>query len=298
MRIFFEVVMPVLLIFAAGYSLQRWKRLDIRSVSTFALYVLTPGLVFRTFYQTEFDVQYVNMVVFSLILLLILIFINKLYRRIRGFSRSIESGLILSTVFMNSGNYGAPIILFAYGNKGFEYAVSLLVLHAIIMNFFGVYYAARGKSGIKAAIKSVLEMPPTYAVIVAVLFQLFDITLQKNMLSAINLVADAAIPTVMLTLGMQLAEIKLRQFEWGKILYGVIVRMFLSPLIAYLIIHFIPMDPLLAKVLIVSSAMPSAATTVMYALQFDSEPKLVSSITLITTLVSIVTITPLLYLLG
>jgi malate permease and related proteins len=65
-----------------------------------------------------------------------------------------------------------------------------------------------------------------------------------------------------------------------------------------LIVYFLPLDLLLEKVLIVSAAMPSAATTTMYALQFDAEPELVSSITFITTLVSIGTITPLLYLLG
>ncbi|WP_255488132.1 hypothetical protein [Ornithinibacillus hominis] len=40
--------------------------------------------------------------------------------------------------------------------------------------------------------------------------------------------------------------------------------------------------------------MPSAATTTMYAIQFDTEPELVSSITLVSTLFSIVSITVLL----
>jgi predicted permease len=60
----------------------------------------------------------------------------------------------------------------------------------------------------------------------------------------------------------------------------------------------LPMDPMMAKVLIVSAAMPSAATIVMYAVQFDSQPRLVSSVTLVTTLFSIFTITVLLIMLG
>ena len=232
MKIFIEVVLPVLLIFVVGYGLQKWKKLDVRNISTFSLYVLTPALVFRTFYKTELDVQYLNMVIFSFILLFLLILTNKIYARIRKIPQSVESGLILSTVFMNSGNYGAPIVLFAYGTVGFNYSVSLLVLHAILMNFFGVYYAARGKAGIKIAIKSVLEMPPTYAVFAALIFQAFHITLPENTMSAVDLVADAAIPVVMLVLGMQLAEIKLKHFQWDKISFGVGVRMFLSPLIA------------------------------------------------------------------
>lgn len=298
MSIFINVVLPVLIIFAAGYSIQKWKRLSIKPVSTIALYIMTPCLVFRTFYETELNLQYLNMVFFSIVLLAGIIAINKIYVKMREYSYSLESGMILSTAFMNSGNYGAPIILFAYGEEGFAYSVSFLVLQAIIMNFFGVYYAARGEAGFRLALKSVFEMPATYAVIIALPSNLLDWNLPENLISAINLVADATIPTVMLVLGMQIAEISLKRMDWDKVIYGTFVRLFVSPLIAYLIIVVYPMDPLLEKVLIVSAAMPSAATTTMYAVQFDSEPELVSSITLITTLLSVLTITVLLTILA
>lgn len=124
------------------------------------------------------------MVVFSIILLAALIVINKLYVWKMKYSSSLESGMILSTAFMNSGNYGAPIILFAYGQEGFGYAVSLLVLHAIFMNFFGVYYAARGLVGISTAVIAVLTMPATYAVIIAIIFKMVDV----NVVSSVTLI--------------------------------------------------------------------------------------------------------------
>lgn len=298
MEIFFQVVLPVILVFLFGYLIQIWKRLDIKSISTVAIYVMTPCLVFRVFYSAELDMQYFYMVIFSAILLILIIFINVIYAKIRKYNQSIESGLILSTAFMNSGNYGAPIILFAYGEVGFAYSVSFLVLQAIIMNFFGVYYAARGKATIGVAIKSVFEMPATYAVIIALLLKSFHLEIPSNLFQTIDIIADATIPTVMIILGMQLANIKWTKFEWGHISYGVIVRLIVSPVIAYLITLFFPFDPLLAKVLIVSAAMPSAATIVMYAVQFNAQPKLVSAITLMTTIVSIFTITILLAILG
>jgi predicted permease len=298
MEIFIQVVFPVLLIFLIGYTIQKRAKLDIKSVSTVAIYILTPCLVFRTFYRAELDIQYVMMVFFAALLLFSLLIINKIYARLRKYPQSVESGLILGTAFMNSGNYGAPIILFAYGELGFAYSISFLVLQAIIMNFFGVYYAARGAYGIGKALETVLKMPATYAVLLALALQGLEVEVPGNIFSVIDLVAEATIPIVMIVLGMQLAEIKLRQFQWGKIWYGVAVRMVASPLIAFGLIQFIPMEPLLQKVLIVSAAMPSAATTTMYAVQFDAEPDLVSSITLITTLVSIFTITILLIYLG
>ncbi|MCT8137179.1 AEC family transporter [Anaerobacillus sp. CMMVII] len=298
MQIFLQVVLPVILVFLIGYLVQIWKRLDIKAISTVAIYVMTPCLVFRVFYTAELDMQYFYMVIFSIILLVAIIVINVVYAKLRGYSQSLESGLILSTAFMNSGNYGAPIILFAYGEIGFAYSVSFLVLQAIIMNFFGVYYAARGKATIKVALKSVFEMPATYAVIIALVLKGLQVEVPGNLFQTIDIIADATIPTVMIILGMQLANIKWTKFEWGHISFGIIVRLIISPIIAYFIILLFPFDPLLAKVLIVSAAMPSAATIVMYAVQFDAKPKLVSAITLMTTIVSIFTITILLAILG
>jgi len=59
-----------------------------------------------------------------------------------------------------------------------------------------------------------------------------------------------------------------------------------------------PINDLLKAVMIVQSAMPAAANTTMFALQFGTEPDLVSFTTFITTLISIVTIPLVLFFLG
>ncbi|RPF54319.1 AEC family transporter [Aquisalibacillus elongatus] len=295
MGVFLQTVLPVISIFFIGYILQKWLKLDVKSVSSVALYVMLPCLVFQTFYESELNEQYIKMVVFSAILLLAIIMINKILKWILKLDLTDESSLVLGTAFMNAGNYGAPIILFAFGEEGFVYSVSFLVLQAIIMNFFGVYYAARGtKGGMVKAVYSVLKMPPTYALMIVMFVKFFDIRMPDAVMSPVDLLASALVPMVMVVLGMQLANIKFEKLEWWKVSYATVVRLFLSPLIAFIIVSFIDMEPLLAKVLIVSSAMPSAATTTMYAVEFNTKPDLVSSITLVTTIMSVFTISVLL----
>ncbi|MGP4059081.1 AEC family transporter [Halobacillus sp. H74] len=290
MTVFIQVVFPVLLIFGAGYLIQKLANLDIKSVSTIALYIMLPCLVFQTFYEADLNGEYLMMLVFSVLLLFSILIINKIVSKVRNYDQKMESGLILSTAFMNSGNYGAPIILFAFGEEGFVYSVSFLVLQAIIMNFFGVYYAAKGTAGLKMAIVSVLKMPPTYAVLVALVMNLGGIPMPENLMSSVDLLAAATIPMVMVVLGMQLAGIPVKNLEWSKVSYASSVRLIASPLIAFALTFVLPMSDLMASVLVVSAAMPSAATTTIYAVQFNSKPELVSSITLMTTLFSVVTI--------
>lgn len=290
MAIFFQVVLPVVIVFLAGFILQKYLRLEIKSISTVVLYILLPCLVFETFYQAEFDQDYLMMLVFSILLLFSILLVNKLAAKAFGYGTSTESGLILSTAFMNAGNYGAPIVLFAFGEEGFVYSVSFMVLQQIVMNFFGVYYAAKGAAGIGLAIRTVLKMPPTHAIWLALVFKYTPLPLSENLMSSIQLVGQATIPTVMILLGMQLANITVNNLAWAKISYAASLRLLGSPLIAWALTVILPMSDLMANVLIISAAMPSAATTTMYAVQFDSKPELVSSITLITTLLSIITI--------
>ncbi|UOQ45666.1 AEC family transporter [Halobacillus salinarum] len=290
MTIFFQVVLPVVLVFVAGYVLQKILHLEIKSVSTVALYIMLPCLVFKTFYEAEFNNEYFIMLLFSALLLVIILAVNKLIAVIMKLETSLESGLILSTAFMNAGNYGAPIVLFAFGQEGFVYSVSFMVLQQIVMNFFGVYYAAKGAAGIEMAVKTVLKMPPTYAVVIALVMKFASVPVSDNIMSSISLVGDATIPSVMILLGMQLANITVKNLQWDKISYAAALRLIGSPLIAWALTILLPMNDVMASVLIISAAMPSAATTTIYAVQFDSKPDLVSSITLITTLASVVTI--------
>lgn len=296
--IFVQVIFPILLVFSAGYLLQRRMKLDIRVVSTVAMYIFMPCLIFRTFYHTNLDLQYVYMLLFFIMLFVLLILISKIYVSIKGLPKHYESAYILSTAFMNTGNYGSPIILLAYGTIGFNYAISFFVIQSISMHTVGIYYASRGKLKMKDAIKKIYEMPMIYAVATVILLKTLHIKTPDNLLTVIDLLASACIPTVMIILGMQLAEIKLNDFEWGSITYSTIVRLVVSPVIAYLLTLVFPFDPLLAKVLILSSAMPSAVVAAMYAVQFDAKSELVSSTTIINTLASIGTITLLLYMLG
>ncbi|UII57722.1 AEC family transporter [Cytobacillus spongiae] len=300
MTVFIQVLLPIFGIFAAGFGVQKWRKLDVKSISTFAIYILTPALVFRTFYTATLDEQYLMITLFAFALLFILIGVNKIYAKLRCLDQSMESGLILSTAFMNAGNYGTPIILFVFGEQGFTYAVSFLVLQSMIMNFFGVYYAARGRQTIVASIQSVLKMPLTYTLLLALIMNELKIPLTRNIFSAIDLLAEAAIPVSMLILGMQLAELKVDHLSanLSHTIVAIFVRLIGSPLIAFGLVSVLPMEPLLQKVLIILTATPTAVTTTMYALQFDSRPKLVSSIALFTTLLSSLSLSILLTLIG
>ncbi|MBO8169675.1 MAG: AEC family transporter [Thermoanaerobacteraceae bacterium] len=294
MTILVQVIIPVFLVFLLGYTGQKVFSFDIKSISTTALYIMTPALVFRTFYETKLDSTYLYIMVYGLLLSGTIILLIKGLAVLRGYEESLTSGLILATAFMNNGNFGAPVILFAFGERAFQYAVAIMLFHMLIMSTAGIYYAAKGKFPVTEALGSVVKMPIVHAAVLGLVWQYFQLPVPGNLYKTVDMVADAAIPTIMLVLGMQLAEIRTFNLDWGKAALALAVRLLISPLIAWGIVLLLPVESILAKVMIVEAAMPTAAITTMYALQYDSSPDLVSSITFISTLLSIVTLSVLL----
>ena len=131
------------------------------------------------------------------------------------------SAMVLGGVFMNSGNYGAPVVLFAFGAVGFDYAVIMMVFQSLLMNTIGIFFASLGgkeKATLKESLNRVIRMPLIYAAVAGVLFQVFSIDLPKPVMEGISLVADASIPTVMLVLGMQLAAISRKRVAYRYVL--------------------------------------------------------------------------------
>ncbi|WP_249870318.1 AEC family transporter [Oceanobacillus saliphilus] len=298
MSLFLNVILPIMAVFASGFILQRIRLLDVKSVSAVCLYILSPALVFVTLHDAQFDSGFLTILIYMFVLFYIMVLLNKILAKLLKWSPNTESASILATGFMNSGNYGLPVVLFSVGSAALPYAIFIMVVQALQNNFFGVYYASRSSSGMRRAVENVLKMPTTYAAILAFIFQFFSIGVPDSVHSTLSMVGEAAIPVMMIMLGMQLGSITGLKLNWQVVISAVTLKMVVAPLIAFLFVFIFDVDPLIATVLIIISAMPTAATTTMYAIEFDTEPELVSSITFISTLISIVTLTILLNLIS
>src|SRR5699024_5476282 len=103
----------------------------------------------------------------------------------------------------------------------------------------------------------------------------------------IDIIADAAIPTIMVTLGMQLANMTIKKVDWKKLSTALSLKLVASPVIAALIVFAMPIDEFIKQIMIILAATPTAANTTMYAIQFQVEPQNVSSATLLSTVLSL-----------
>lgn len=295
---FLTILLPIFGIFALGFIGQKKIGFDTKTISTMALYLMSPVLVFKTFYTTKFTIDYLYLTLYTFALCFALIVVVYIIAYFQRYSTSETCGMILASSFMNNGNYGTPVVLLLFGVTGLDSAIILMVIQQLVMCTVGVYYAAKGSpqgNGIKSAVDAVRRIPIVYGGLLGAIFQFLHIPLSNSVKEAVDLVAGAAIPTIMIVLGMQLAKISIRNLAKAKVSWSLAIKLVISPFIAYILTLLLPVDEMVKQIMIIMAAMPTAANTTMYALQFNTEPEFVSSATLISTSLSLATL-PIIFL--
>lgn len=301
---FFWILFPIFSIFVVGFIAQKILRFDIQNLSKMSLYVLSPFLAFRTFYTHELTFDYVYLAFYVFALCLGLVLIISLWSKLMKYSESVRCGMILSACFMNNGNYGVPVILMFFGAQGFDLAIILLVLQQVVMSTIGIYYAAKGSdrqseaSSMKYALIRVIKMPVAYGALLGIIFQLIHIPMSDSVMKSISMIGDSSIVVIMIILGMQLAMIQIKEIDLPKLSISLIVKMVISPILAYGLVMFLPLPETYKTILIILAAMPAAANTTLQAVFFNTQPKLVSSSTFISTILSLITLPIIMWLLN
>ena len=296
--LFIQVILPVFLIAAAGYFFERRSEVDIRSLADGALYLFAPSLVFSALVKSTVATDLLSRLsLFMLIYTLLMCAMAFCIARFCKFDYDTTRAFALTTSMMNIGNFGLPLVFFAYGEAALDISIVLFVLFNIPLSTLAIIIA-QGQ-GVKwhQAIRNMLKIPIFYGVALALICKMLSWQPPEFILRATELLGQAAIPVMLILLGMQLARSKITQ-GWGFFGLATSIRLLIGPLIAIALVTILGLDGLSRKVVILQTSTPSAVLPLLYCLRFGTRPDLVSGTILTSTLCSALTLTVLLYWLG
>ena len=300
---FSEVLLPVVVVVALGYLLRRAYPLDARTLNRVSLYGLTPCFVFVTLLRTDVAGAQATRLALQMVVVMLATalcaFAAAIPLRLSGPQRS---GFLLTSTFMNSGNYGLSISRFAFGEIGLQYAVIGYLVQAILSQTLAVYLATAGRGSHRSAIGKVFRLPLIYAVLLAIGLRLFGIRLDESdgslafgLYRGARLLADAALPTLLLILGTQLTN-REPVAAAGALVMAAVLRLLVSIPLAYAAGVLLGLSGMPLYVGTIQAAMPTAVNMIVLAIEFDAWPEFVSNGVIVTTVGSLVSLTVLLAL--
>jgi predicted permease len=123
------------------------------------------------------------------------------------------------------------------------------------------------------------------------------VSVPVTIMRPISLLSDAALPMMVLVLGMQLERAAIPERP-SVVALAVVLSLVAAPVIALGLASLLGLSASGRQAGVVLASMPVAVITTILALEFDVAPAFVTSTVFVSTLLSPLTLTPLLAYLG
>jgi predicted permease len=291
--VFASDLLPIFVIAGAGFALARWLKASATTLTHVVFYALLPCLAFRLLVNTvATGRQFGRMVLLAVLVMVAMAIVGVLLALALRLSRTDASAFLLVVMFSNGGNYGLPVVSFAFGEEALSYGTVFFLTGSVLINTVGAFLAAAGRRHARSALTSVLKIPAIYGIGAAMLVLATGSTVPIALLRPITMLSDAALPLMILVLGMQL-ERAASPKRPALVGVAVCVSLLLAPLVALGLTSLFGVSGAARQAVVVLSSMPVAVVTTILALEFDASPDFVTSAVFFSTILSPLTLTPL-----
>jgi malate permease and related proteins len=282
-----EVVLPVIVVTLAGVLLGRFIKPDQAGISKITLFTLSPALALDNLTHTEVKFGTALMIILGYAMFEGLMGVVTWFSS-RDVSDKTRRSMVAGVITGNNGNFGLPISLFAFGKAGFE--LSLIVFTVSVFFTFVVTAAVlSGASHWRSSVRAVFRLPLVWCALLGVGLNALRVALPTGIDRGIHLLAQAAIPMLLISLGLQIGSQGLPVLS-GPVVRSSGLRLFLGPIVAFSVGTLVGLSGLERGVLVLSSAMPTAINAFLLAGELGADAKTVAGTVVVTTFGSIATI--------
>jgi hypothetical protein len=284
-EVVFKLVSKVFVFVVIGYFIGKVRAKFVKPLTAVviegSLYLLIPFFFFLSMWESSADLLVTKKV--ALIAAAVIIACGIMAYLFSIVYRIEFRQICLPIMFMNAIYLPVPINTLFFGREGMTYSV-IYSLVAGLLNFtLGIYLVSR-----KEHFLEIIKMPMIYAALAGIVLNQAGVGIPQAFLYVSKGLKVVALPAMVALVGYQMNFIGRRHFKLVNI--GVILRVAGGFLVALILVKLLDFSGPGASVVLVSSAMPSAVLTYIFAKKYKADADFAAGMILVGTLLSIVTI--------
>jgi predicted permease len=277
----FTILFPIFAIVMVGYLYARLRPIDISAANRLNMAIFTPALLFSVLCDKSFNlIEYQQLALAATLILLgsgVIVLPLVRWRAIN------PKTFLPSMMFVNTGNMGIPVALFAFGELGLPAAMLFLMITAILGSTLGIYIVSQ-----RASLLELLKEPLIPAAIAGLVVSVTEVEVPALLLKPIEMLGDCAIPVMLLSLGIRLSFMDFTHWKIG--LLGAVLRP-LSGVVMFLLIRpWLTLTPIQAGGLLIFAMLPPAVVNYVIAEEYQQEPHKVAAIVMLGNVMSFISL--------
>lgn len=307
-----RVTFPFFALVLCGYLAARRRFLPLEAIpglNGFVLYFALPCMLFRFGASTPIT-QLLDLGVALTYLLCAMIMVAftvavSLNRRIRWKDASLGA---LVAAFPNTGFMGVPLLVALLGPSAAGPTIVTIVVDMVVTSSLCVALSqldAVGEHGAavagRKALAGMLKNPMPWAILLGALFSWQGLSLLAPVGKTVGLLADAASPVALFTIGAVLARSQMLAHErtqgpllWRDVLPVALFKLLLHPVLVLLVAITarqwgVPLSREALVVMVLVAALPSASNVSLLAERFGADNGRIARIILLTTAAAFLT---------
>ncbi len=302
------VTFPFFALVLAGYVAARRQYLPIAAIpglNGFVLYFALPCMLYRFGSSTPIA-QLLDGAVFAVYLLCALVMVGfaiamTLSARVDWNNTSFGA---LVAAFPNTGFMGIPLLVALLGPRAAGPAIVTIVVDLVITTSLCIALSrlgsGQGSAGLAAknALKGVASNPMPWAILTGALASALSLELPKPVMQTLGLLADAASPVALFTIGAVLARSQMQAsaghappvpaMDYVPV---ALMKLILHPLLVLLVGSAaislgLPLDKFALTVIVLVAALPSASNVSLLAEKFEANNGRIARIILVSTVLA------------
>jgi predicted permease len=306
----FQIILPVFLLIGAGFLAAKrkiFKPEQADAVMTFALKFAIPALLFSAVAKLDLSAVFAPKLLISFYAGNTIAFIAGALIARHFFKRPPGAAVAVgfSGMFANSVLLGIPIIERAYGTEALQPVYALIAVHAPYCYIVGIttmeIVRSDGQSAFKTTqkiLKEIFSNSLAIGLMLGFAVNLSGITLPQFVWSPIQLMMSAALPAALFSLGGILVRYKLAD-RIGETCVVLVLKLFVHPGIAYVLAtQVFDLSIEFTRAAVMTAAMAPGINVYIFASMYDRAKGTAANAVLLGTVVSIVSISFWLFVLG
>lgn len=312
-----NVTFPFFALVLAGFVATRrgWLALDaIPAMNAFVLYFALPCMLFRFGASTPIARMLDPAVIGSYLgcaLLIVAVAVVLTRRGAVGWNDAAFGSLVAA--FPNSGFMGVPLLVDLLGPAAAAPAIVAVMVDMVVTSSLCIALSRLGTAGehgmreaLSKSLRGVAANPLPWAIVFGALVSATGLELPPVVFKPVAMLADAASPVALFTLGAVLARSQMRPdpevaggtaaARRADVPLVVGLKLIAHPLLVWGVGSLamalgLPLEPFALQVLVLLAALPSASNVTMLAERYGADSGRIARIVLISTALSFLTFT-------
>jgi hypothetical protein len=302
--VFTQVLLPILIMFGAGWALDRRWKLDLATVVKLNINIFVPCFIFYELTTKKVAGREAwSAIGYTVTVVAVLFVIAGLVGRWRRYSLAQTRSMQIASVFYNSANYGIPLMHLAFPGPSEALQVFIVLVQNIGNFTIGIFLVSSAKNRGWRAVLPMLRQPSVWAVTTALVVRGVRGVVNPDLAGSmrwlwvpVQYFHDGLVAVALLTLGVQLSKTAARS-TLPRLGGALALRLLVGPLVGWGVALLFGFHGELLKTMILSTAFPTAVNTALIAHEFKADEEYATGAVFWSTMFSMVTVTALIVVL-